>query len=147
MDTRTRMPSPDRRTLLKAILATAIVPPLLETPASAALLTPARQTTISALDAFLTDTLVARSTRCGARIGDGVPDHSDVVAFIDEALELAAAGRDRLDAHFHRSRDQDLAAGDVMVVDGWVLARTEALAGSAYILLLGDACALDAKAG
>ncbi len=137
----------DRRKFLRhgvATFAAMQLPALAISPLSAA--ASGDPVLVHALRAFLDYGLVTHAMQCGARLGDGVPPVQDVEAFLAMARTLARQDPHRLIEHLKASTLNDLAGDDILVVDGWVFARTEAVAASAYILVTGEDCRLDAAA-
>lgn len=92
------------------------------------------------LSAMLGRSLITDSIQCGARIGDGVPDFPLVEAFMAKARAAASAGRGTLRVFLNDELQRDHDEGRIMVIDGWVLMRTEALAASSFVLLEGRDC-------
>lgn len=137
---------PDRRKIVRAGLASlsvasGLVPAI--TVASSTVNARARL----ALGAFLDQTLITKSMRCGTRRGDGVPDESDVRLFLEYVLELAMKGQAQISQALTQEVRRDHEASRTMVIDGWVYARTEALAAAALMLLLERDCRLTNQTG
>lgn len=99
-----------------------------------------QQAHIATLEAYLDASVVTPSMRCSARVGDGVPAFEDVAAFMAriDAIDDTATLHDDLIARSQADHD----AARIVIIDGWVLTRTEALAASAVILMRDADCAL-----
>ncbi len=101
-----------------------------------------RSSTIKVLKTFLEKHLVSSSMQCGSRLGDGVPEFSDVEKFMAKILKLANDSTHRLEQYLADTRNKDLVTDNTMTVDGWVLARTEVLSAASYVLMTNTDCQL-----
>ena len=136
------MGMPGRRKFLRRSTALIALAHLPAAPLPALMAGPGDDAVAGALRTFLKHAYVTVPMQCGARLGDGVPPHTEVEAFLSLARSLARESPERLLAHLLAATKADLEADAIMVVDGWVFARTEAVAASAYILVTGRNCRL-----
>lgn len=137
-----RKVSLDRRKyfcLLAASMAGVYAAPVLQVSAGGA-------NVATILKSFLDECFVPTSLQCGARTGDGVPKFAKVEAF-SAWISSIKAPETQLGPALNAARTADLQAGRTLVIDGWVLARTEALAASVYVLMAHVDCRLPKTAG
>ena len=92
------------------------------------------------LQEFLKEAFVPPSLQCGARLGDGVPPHDEVIAFMSDLQGRTEENSQQTMRHLLDLKHLDYANDQFMVIDGWVLARTEALAASSFVLLTKKNC-------
>jgi len=133
----------DRRQFLNGLLASLAVSLLpFSTSAFASKSPDDNSNTIKILQTFLEKHLLTHSIQCGTRWGDGVPKYSDVESFLAKITKIASDNTQKLDEFLFNSRNTDLTNDNIMVVDGWVLAKTEVLAAASYVLLTQKDCSL-----
>lgn len=93
-----------------------------------------------ALASFLRNSLIVPAMQCGAHFGTDAPAATEVEAFRDRLLHLQWRGAQVIHEFLQASLAEDFAGGQILTIDGWVMARSEALAAAVYQDLLGDEC-------
>jgi hypothetical protein len=130
-----------RRTLMLSACAVAVAGPQAIAAAGA---DQAVAVLRSELSTFLDRSLIGPTLQCGARVGDGVPDYALVEAFMARTDRLAKNGAAALREYLTQEVAEDHARRRIMIIDGWVMTRTEALAASALVLLDTRDCSIGA---
>lgn len=108
--------------------------------AFASISTDSRSAVIEILHTFLKKHLVFPSIQCGTRWGDGVPEYSEVELFLKNIIKLSEKNMLSLEQYLHKTRNSDLVSDNFMVIDGWVLTRTEVMAAASYVILARIDC-------
>jgi hypothetical protein len=99
------------------------------------------QLLVDTLRRFLHQGLIDIVVRCG----DDVVENYAAEAFRDRLLRLQWRGVEVVQSFLQKAMDDDIANDRTVLVDGWILMRTEALAVSSYLLLTEERYAITAQ--
>lgn len=136
----------NRRWILKGAfssLSLALSPWLWPSPGFAA--SPHHKAVVNGLTSFLDKAFIPPHMRCSTRRGDGVLAFADVKIFMARFKFYDAKEMQVLEIDLRKESREDHANNRIIIIDGWVLSRTEALAASAQVLLLKKNCRLPVK--